>query len=179
MPNTMISENDWETITRVFRKALVGSYHYAIASVNEDGSPHVTPIGSLFLREDKTGFYFEKFPKKLPHNLKYNQNVCILAVNSKLLFWLRTLLRGEFFTPPGIRLIGTMGERRRATEEEVKLFLNRLKSLLPLFSGLVTKSKGYKLLWGDLKYVREIQFTSFETIEFGSMTSGLRTNDRR
>ncbi len=169
----MIDEKDWEIIRNLFRASVISSYHYAIASVNEDGSPHVTPIGSLFLGENRTGFYFEKFPKKLPSNLKHNQQVCVLAVNSGLWFWLRALRHGSFRTPPGVRLVGIAGDRRPATDEEIKSFQHRLKQLLPLLADLLTKSKGYELLWGNLKYVREIHFTAFEPIEFGSMSIGL------
>ena len=48
-------ETAWALVNRSFRSPL----HYAFASVNPDGTPHVTPIGSLLLREDEpTGFYF-------------------------------------------------------------------------------------------------------------------------
>src|ERR1700724_845622 len=59
-------ESAWALVNRSFRSSL----HYAFASVNADGTPHVTPIGSLMLRHDEpTGFYFELFTKQLPHNL--------------------------------------------------------------------------------------------------------------
>ena len=44
----------WPTL----RQLVSGSaYDVVIASVNDDGSPHITPIGSLFLRDDCTGYY--------------------------------------------------------------------------------------------------------------------------
>jgi hypothetical protein len=33
--------------------------------------------------------------------------------------------------------------------------------------------RGSRLLWGHLRYVREIEFTRFEKIEMGEMTAGL------
>ena len=50
----------WETIRTVFEEGFKSCSHFAVATVNEDGSPHVTPIGALILLEDKTGFYFER-----------------------------------------------------------------------------------------------------------------------
>ena len=169
----MISDRNWKTIRHVFKRSLLSSFHYAVASVNKDGSPHVTPIGSLFLGKERTGFYFERFPKGLPSNLKHNQQVCIMAVNTGLLFWIKAIFLGKFRVPPGVRLVGTAGERRPATAEEVALFHKRIRSVLPILGKLVGGLRGYKLLWGDLKEVREIRFTSFEPIQFGAMTRGM------
>jgi hypothetical protein len=44
--------------------------HFGVASINEDGSPHVTPIGSLVLGDEGYGVYFERYPTKLPQNLR-------------------------------------------------------------------------------------------------------------
>ncbi len=35
----------------------------SIGTTDKDGSPRVTPIGSLFLTEEGKGFYFEKLPQ--------------------------------------------------------------------------------------------------------------------
>ena len=155
----------WDTIRKVFEQAFESSNHYAIATINEDGSPHVPPISSLILRDNKTGFYFEEFPSNMPRNLKQNQRVCILAVNSGKLFWSKSLLRGKFETPPAARLMGTVGERRKATEEEIALWHKRVE--------FARKFKGYQLLWKDMKYVRDIYFDAFEPVRCGVMTSGL------
>ena len=50
---------DWHVIKRLFRKSFASSFHYAIASVGQDGEPHVTPIGSLILGSPGQGVYFE------------------------------------------------------------------------------------------------------------------------
>lgn len=49
----------WDTISKVVQEAFNSCLHCAIGTVNDDGAPHVTPIGSLILRDDGTGFYFE------------------------------------------------------------------------------------------------------------------------
>ena len=77
----------WKQIRVVFQETLASSLHYAVATVNEDGSPHVTPIGALFLRGDRTGFYFDVFTSKMSANLARNPRACVLAVNSSVPFW--------------------------------------------------------------------------------------------
>jgi len=99
----------WKTIQAVFRESQNSSMHFAIATVNPGGFPNMAPIGALFLREDKTGFYFDKFPVKMSTNLERNPRVCILAVNSDLAFWQKSIIAGKFETPPGVRLMGIVG----------------------------------------------------------------------
>ena len=41
--------NDWNKIKKHFNKSFYSNFHVAIASVNKDNKPTVTPIGSLFL----------------------------------------------------------------------------------------------------------------------------------
>jgi len=115
----------WKTIQMVFQQSLSSSLHYALASVNEDGSPHLTPIGALFLRENKTGFYFDVFSVKMSNNLDRDQRVCVLAVK-----W------------------------EKHTE-------------------FARGMKGYELLWGNMRFVRDIYFDSFEPVNMGEMTQDL------
>jgi hypothetical protein len=76
--------------------------HYAFATVNDKGEPHVTPIGGLVLRDDCTGCYFEEYPVHLPANIEKNNRVCVLAVNAKLQFWGKALAEGKFDSPPQV-----------------------------------------------------------------------------
>ena len=140
-------QKTWEEIRTLFKDAFKSSFYFSFATVDDQGNPHVTPIGSLFLRKDFTGFYLERFLSKLPKNLKKNQHVCILAANSSRGFWLKSLFKGKFTTFPAIRLYGQIGEKRQATEEEIALFRKRIKPL--------RRFKGYNLLWGDFKYARD------------------------
>ena len=45
-------DEQWETARALVNRAFRNSLHYAFASVNADGTPHVTPIGSMLLRAD-------------------------------------------------------------------------------------------------------------------------------
>jgi len=167
-----IGEN-WEKIVKIANRSFDSSYHFSMATINSNGMPHITPIGSLILGNDKKGIYFEKYPINLPKNIENNRNVCILGVNTNIFSILKALLKKKFADEPGIRLWGIAGEKRKATKEEIELLHKKIQSLLPLIGPLLSKLKGYKLLWGDLKYVREIQFHSFEPVKFGEMTKSL------
>ncbi|PQJ80830.1 hypothetical protein [Polaribacter porphyrae] len=62
--NISLVEN-WQKIRTHFRKSFGANMHVSIASVNKDNQPTITSIGSLFLNDNQTGFYFEKFVTKL------------------------------------------------------------------------------------------------------------------
>jgi len=159
-------DEQWETARALVKRSFRSSLHYAFASNNADGTPHVSPIGSLLLREDEpTGFYFELFTKQLPHNLEQQPHVCILAVNSSKWFWLRALFLGRFPSPPAVRLRGAVGARRQATPAEIARWRKRV--------GWTRWLKGYPMLWGNLRFVRDIQFQSIEPVRLGAMTQGL------
>ncbi|MCM3677434.1 pyridoxamine 5'-phosphate oxidase family protein [Peribacillus simplex] len=64
------------------------SFGFSFATVNPDGTPHVTPIGSLILSKDEPkGLYFQIFTSQMTQNLEHNNRVCILAVNSSKWFF--------------------------------------------------------------------------------------------
>jgi hypothetical protein len=155
----------WKTIQAMFDEGQRSSRHFAVATVSEDGSPHVTPIGALFLRNDRSGFYFDEFPVNLSKNIGHDRRVCILAVNSDQAFWQKSVVLGTFTTPPAVRLMGTIGEKRAATEEEINLWQDHVKA--------ARGTKGYDLMWKDMCFVRDIRFDSFEPVFFGEMTKGL------
>ncbi|GGO72665.1 pyridoxamine 5'-phosphate oxidase family protein [Bowmanella pacifica] len=156
---------DWPQIRRMFARSFSSSSHYAIASIGEDGLPHVTPIGSLILTEPGKGVFFEKFTRQLPLNLSHNANICVLAVNSGRWFWLKSLLRGGFDNWPALRLKGQAGERREASEEECQRWFKRV--------NMLSFTKGYDLMWKDMCQVRELHFHTVEPVKLGAMTQKL------
>jgi hypothetical protein len=158
-------KSDWKEIKEHFDRSFKTNFHVSIASVDENNNPTVTPIGSLFIRNNQTGFYFEKYPAKLPLNAKINKNICILAVNSGVWFWIKSLFIGKFKNYPAIKLYGELGEKRKATEVEIKRLNGRMKS---------TKGfKGNTYLWRKMEYVRDISFIKAEKINLGDMTKDL------
>lgn len=159
------TDEQWSKIRRLFRGAFATSIHYAVATVNEDGSPHVTPVGSLVLRENGKGFFFEEYLGNTARNFRRDPRVCILAVHSSRWLFLKSLLLGRFVSMPAMRLTGIVGEKREATPEELALFRRRV--------GRYRFLQGYDLLWGRLKYVRDVSFDGALPIRTGAMTKGL------
>jgi hypothetical protein len=164
--STLNVMDHWREIRSVFNAAFASSFHFAIATVGANGEPHVTPIGSVVLTEPGRGFYFEEFPTHLPRNLRHDPRVSILGVNSSRSFWLRALLFGRFPSPPAIRLQGrVVGEPREATASELALWQRRVRPLRRL--------RGYALLWGRLRRVRDLEIDTAEPVLLGPMTEGL------
>lgn len=158
-------EENWQKIRTHFSKSFGANMYVSIASVNEDNKPTITPIGSLFLNENLTGFYFEKFATKLNVNSKVNKSICVLAVNSNKWFWFKSLFKMSFSEYPAIKLYGELGGKREATDKEYRAFQRRIT---------LTKSlKGSKYLWQDMSMVREVTFTKGEKINLGTMTKEL------
>ena len=158
-------EENWQKIRIHFSKAFGANMHVSIASVNEENMPTVTPIGSLFLNDNQTGFYFEKFATKLNSNSKTNKNICVLAVNSNKWFWFKSLFKMGFSEYPAIKLYGELGIKRKATDKEYRAFQKRIKQTKRL--------KGSRYLWKDMSMIREITFTKGEKINLGIMTNKL------
>ncbi len=158
-------ETEWNKIRKHFNISFRSNFYVSIASVDFENNPTVTPIGSLFLNDNQTGFYFEKFPSKLPIHVKSNKNICALGVNSGTLFWLKSLFKGKFENYPAIKLYGELGEIRQATEKEIDRLNRRMKTT----KGL----RGNSYLWGKMEFIREINFTKAEKINLGKMTNEL------
>lgn len=154
---------DWGIIRKHFNISFRSNFHVSVASIDSENNPTVTPIGSMFLNDNQTGFYFEKFISKLPQST--NKNICVLGVNSRRLFWITALYKGCFSENPAIKLYGVLGEKRKATSKE----LARLNRRMKMTKGL----KGNTYLWKNMEYVREIAFTNAEKINLGKMTNNL------
>lgn len=166
-----ITDAHWTRIRKMFSDSFRTSFHYAFATVGEDGTPRATPIGALILRPDKTGFYFEEYASGLRSNLEKNRRVCILAVKTSKWLLLKALFLGRFTEPPAVRLMGMVGERRQATGEELKPFRKRVAPYRML--------RGHDMLWKNLKHVRDITFDSFEPVRIAGMTQGLWNEPER
>ncbi|MCK5367648.1 MAG: hypothetical protein KAQ62_03820 [Cyclobacteriaceae bacterium] len=156
---------NWNKIRIHFSKSFRSNFHVSIASVDSENNPTITPIGSLFLNKNLTGFYFEKYPSKLPIYAKINRKICVMAVNSSMWFWIKSLIKGKFNNYPAIKLYGELGQKREATKIEITRLNRRMKTT----KGM----KGNTYLWGDMKFVREISFKKAEKINLGEMTKDL------
>jgi hypothetical protein len=154
---------NWHSIRKHFNRSFSSNFHVSIASLGADNEPRVTPIGSLFLNYDPSGFYFEKFPSSLPKYAQINRTVCVLAVDSNPLFWYWSLLKGRFSRPPAIKLTGDLGDIREASKKEISLLQRRMT--------ITSGTKGNRYLWGDMSKVRDLKFRKAEAVRFGEMTS--------
>ena len=132
-------DTHWNIVKKIFKQSFSSSFHFSIATIDENGKPYVTPIGSLILGKPGHAIYFEEFTNQLQKNLKTNKHLSILAVNSSKWFWLKSLLKGHFSEYPALRLQGEAGKLREATEVEVKLWRKRVKT--------VSFTKGHKVMW--------------------------------
>ncbi len=156
----MTSRLTWSEVKKHYRKCQRQNLQHAIATVDELGLPQVTPIGTVFLNNDQTGFYFEMYTKALPDCAKTTKKIAILGVNTSKWYWLKALYKGVFYGPPAIKLYGQLGQRRKATKVEI----NRLDRRL----SIGNKMKGYDLLWKNMVFIREFSIDSFKMVEFGS-----------
>ena len=148
----------WPEIRRVFARSIYAS----IATVDPEGWPHVTPIGSLLLhRQPGRGFWFERFTRQMPQNLERETRLCVLAVDTRISLWGRALVAGRFPEAPGFRLAGIAGARRAATEREFELFRRRVR--------FASWTRGYQKLWGGLAAGREVTFDRVLPIRLGQM----------
>jgi hypothetical protein len=166
-------ENNWDELTKIVNKSFFSSHYFSVATIADDGAPHLTPIGSLMLVENKKGIMFEKYSVQMGNNIKTNNNICIMGINASLMAILKAVITKNLKDPLGVRLYGTAGERRKATKEEIESLHQRIQSALPIFGRIIRHLSGYKILWGDMKYVRDIEFNKYEYVKFGKMTNSL------
>ncbi len=149
---------EWKTA----RRLIHGSTSVAVCTIGPDGGPHATPIGSLILHHSEPkGYWLEKFPSNLPRNLEEDKRVQVLATNGGIGYWLKSLWQGSFDGPPAVRLKGTVGALRPATDSEKKRFLKKVKFARPL--------KGHDLLWAGMSMAREITFEEILPVKIGQM----------
>lgn len=147
------------------RELVARTPSLSMATTDEDGTPRVTPIGSLFLTDEGQGFYFEKLPRGLRKNLDRDGRFALLAVRGGLLFWLKGLVSGRFRKFPALSMKGRAHKCRPCTPEERKQFDSRF--------GRFKGTRGYNVLWKDMHTVREITIDTIEPANLASLTKGL------
>ena len=156
----------WSHIRQTLDAAQRAAMHCAIASVSPAGEPHVTPIGTVFLGEmPGVGYFFDTYTSALGRHIDANGRVCVMAVNSSPGLWLRALLFGRFSSPPGVRLHGTAGPLREATDAECAAIDQRTRATRRL--------RGHRLLWTQFTQVRDLRFTHLTPVRYPVMMDGL------
>ena len=158
-----IDHGHWNQLKPLAGRVFGSSLHFSIATTNNDGTPHVTPIGSLILTDPGDAYFFEVFTQQLSRNLDRGSPIAVLGVISSSRLWLRALIAGQFSYPPAFRLLGTAGERRSSTQEEQARWRRKIR--------LLKWTRGYDLLWGNLDVVRELHFDRLQPVQLGQMSS--------
>ncbi|WP_349929647.1 pyridoxamine 5'-phosphate oxidase family protein [Acinetobacter sp. A1-4-2] len=157
----MITTQQWQHIRKVVNDTQKAAMHCSIATVDANLQPTVTPIGTLFLRENPSGFFFDTYTESLQQNVPHNSKACIQAVNSSRLFWLKSLFKGEFSDFPGVQLYVEIGDLHLANTEELAQISRRIQSL--------KWTKGRHLIWSDFSYVRDFSVHSFRWVKYPKM----------
>jgi uncharacterized protein len=155
----------WPQIKSVIERGQRSMLHCAIASISPEGTPHLTPIGTVFIRDNQSGYFFDKYTNGLARNIEANANVCLMAVDARPSFWFRSFFLGRFISPPGVRLYGKVGALRSATPDELTAIQQRVKPTLWL--------KGSRALWSGFTHVRNIDFTEFKPVMYPVMMEHL------
>jgi hypothetical protein len=163
-----VTAETWPELRDLWNRTLSTSLAVSVATVGEDGAPHVSPIGSLILgRRPGTATMIELFARQMARNLDRDPRVTVLAVDSSAFRFVAALARGRFPRAVATRLSGTAGPRRWASEEEVARFRRRVRS--------VRRLRGHDLLWGaDRMRARDLVFDLEHPVDLGAMTVDLR-----
>jgi hypothetical protein len=149
-------DRDWPAILAYVDQAMKATYYVALATVDPDGVPTVTPIGSLVLNADRTGFFLERFPRTLGRNAEQNKNFCFLAENTRKWQILQQVRKGGYF---GVKLTGVLGERRPATPADVTRINHRIR--------FTRRKRAEQMLLGDAPQVRDLTVTRGDAIILG------------
>lgn len=159
-----IDKELWSQLKPLAGRVVGSSLHFAMATINPDGTPHVTPIGSLILTDPGEAYFFEVLTRQLPRNLEDGSPVAVLGVISSLRLWVPSFVAGRFSTPPAFRLLGVAGERRPSTAAERARWKRKIRYL--------RWTRGYDRLWARVDTVRELHFHELRPVQIGKLTSG-------
>lgn len=153
----MQSDILWTDVEALFSKVQ----HVSIGTIDEDGFPRISPIGSVHFSSEGQGYYFEKFPQTMRQNMDRDPRMSMMAVQPGPGFWIKSLWKGRFASQPALRLFCEAGKRRAATEAEIDIWLAKVRPFRFF--------KGHDLLWKGMSEVREFKVLRIESVELGRM----------
>ena len=85
-----------------------------------------------------------------------------MSVNVSKWYWLKSLFKGGFMTPPAIRLLVKLGDLREETNNEASVFKRKVSPF--------KWSKGYDLMWKEMSLIREFEILEYKPVFIGKMT---------
>lgn len=144
----MHDDISWKDVKRT----VATSRFCALATVTEDGTPKVTPIGSVIFTSEKSGFYFEDDPSIMPGDLERAPELAIVAVGGAKDSWLGSVFRSKLPTARALRLSVHAGRRRAATAAEK-----------------ACRFVGIGLLGKGVRFVREFTVEAVAPIHLGAL----------
>ncbi len=156
---------NWNTVVNLMERAKKSGKYATIATNGSDGFPNIAPVGFIFATQTGRILYFEEFATQTGKNIEADHRVVIQLVDSAPVFWAGFLFSGRFKVPPGMRLKGTAGKRRKATSEEINMLNKRL--------GILAKTKGAQKIWKGLEYVRDIEINEIRPVHYPGVTENL------
>ncbi|MDX2177907.1 MAG: hypothetical protein SF028_15710 [Candidatus Sumerlaeia bacterium] len=154
-------EVDWDRLRR-FANSWIP--FYVVCFADSEGNPHAVPIGSLRWNRRGHGFFFQVFARRLDE--ARDGRVCIVGLDANPWHWARAFLTGAFRQPPGLRVHARLGPVRPASKAELDWWRRRTLLLRPF--------RGARLLWGDMRRVRDIEVLAVDPLRIGAMTRGAR-----
>lgn len=137
------------------------SFYCSLSTINDQGEPHTSPIGSVYLTSAREGYFIEMFTTSFRN--KAGKKACIMAVNTSMFYWLASIVRGRFKTPPATRLAVTIGERRAISDRERARFQKKV--------GLLKGLKGHTMMWTKMDFVRPFVIDAVKPVSIGAMTA--------
>jgi hypothetical protein len=152
----------WGEIRAVWKATQFGAF----ATVGPDGAPQVAPIGSVYLHpSEPRGYYHPVLTARFRKALVEDQRFELLFVDTRASRWLMGLLRGRFDRLVAARLKGhALGPRRPTTQQEAERWQRMVRA--------VRWTRGYDLLWKDVRFVQELAFDAMIPVRFGAMRHG-------
>lgn len=162
-PDPQLSEvrQHWRTA----RELMARCPALAVASTSPDGTPNVTPVGSMSFDSQGRGVCLDINFDQLARNVEHNPVVSLLGLRMSPGLWLKAMLNGRFPSPPAVRVTAEMGPRRPATAAEQQRWRRRVKR----FKWF----RGHDLLWGKLDHARDVTAQRIVPVRMGAMTDGL------
>ena len=155
-------EAHWPQIRAVWGATVFGAF----ATVAEDGSAQLTPIGSVYLHPNEPRGYFHPISAaRLQKNLTARENFELLFVDGRVSSRLPAWVRGRFDRLVAVRLRGhAVGPRRPANAEELERWRRRVRA--------VRWTRGHDLLWKEVRFGQELAFDAYVPVRFGAMRHG-------
>ena len=148
---------------RHIKNLVKNSLYCSVSVVSKQGHPHSSPIGSVYLQNEQQGYFIEMFSKSCATQV--GNKACIMAVNTSIMYWLKSLFYGRFASPPATRLLVTLSERRKISEQEMAQFQRKVRPFRRL--------KGYKHMWSSASFVRPFTIDQVIPVSIGKMTRDL------